>query len=65
MSKLCGYKRIQNMLDLIKSYLAENDGATAIEYGLIVAAIGLAIVATVGIIGVDLGATFTDISTYL
>ena len=46
-------------------YFSEEHGATAIEYGLIAAAIGLAIIATVSAIGVDLGAVFTDVSSNL
>lgn len=46
-------------------YVSEEDGATAIEYGLIVALIGLAISAVVIVIGVDITATFTSISSFL
>ena len=46
-------------------YFSNEDGATAIEYGLIAAGIGLAITAVVVVIGVDVTATFTDISSYL
>ncbi|PCJ00100.1 MAG: Flp family type IVb pilin [Alphaproteobacteria bacterium] len=46
-------------------YFSDEDGATAIEYGLIAAGIGLTIIATVSAIGVDLGAVFADISANL
>ncbi|PCK00567.1 MAG: Flp family type IVb pilin [Zetaproteobacteria bacterium] len=46
-------------------YFSDEQGATAIEYGLIAAAIGLAIIATVSAIGVDLGSVFTEVSSNL
>ena len=53
------------MKGFLKQYLSNDDGATAIEYGLIVAGIGLAISAVVILIGVDITATFTNISSFL
>ncbi|MGH1378811.1 MAG: Flp family type IVb pilin [Alphaproteobacteria bacterium] len=53
------------MCKFIKQYLSDEDGATAIEYGLIVAGVGLAITAAVVLIGVDVNAAFTNISSYL
>ena len=43
-------------------FLRDQSGATAIEYGLIVAAIGLALVAVMPSIASGLEATFTSIS---
>lgn len=48
-----------------KKYFSDEDGATAIEYGLIVAGIGLAVTAVVVAIGGDITAVFTNISSYL
>jgi pilus assembly protein Flp/PilA len=45
--------------------LQDRRGATAIEYGLIVAGISVVIAATVATIGTDVAAMFTDISTKL
>lgn len=42
------------------AYLKNEDGATAIEYGLIAAGISLAIVAVVFTFGDDLNATFDE-----
>lgn len=53
------------MCRVIKQYLSNEDGATAIEYGLIVALIGLFVSAVVLSIGVDISANFTFISSYL
>lgn len=48
-----------------QAYMENEDGATAIEYGLIAAGISLAIVAVVFTLGDDLLAIFTDIETEL
>lgn len=48
-----------------KKYFSDEDGATAIEYGLIAAGIGLAITAVVVTIGVDVNSAFTNISSFL
>ncbi len=53
------------MSQLIKNYFRQQDGATAIEYGLIAAAIGLAITATVGLIGADINGFFVTMRTFL
>jgi pilus assembly protein Flp/PilA len=50
---------------LIQKFLADQSGATAIEYGLIAAGISLAIIAVVNGLGTKLNTNFTDISTSL
>lgn len=52
-------------MQMIKRFLKEEDGATAIEYGLIAALIGVAIITAVGLVGNELKNTFTDISNAL
>lgn len=47
------------------SFLKDESGATAIEYGLIAALIAIAIVITARGVGTDLNATFTKVSTEL
>lgn len=49
----------------IKKFLADESGATAIEYGLIAVGIALAIVSTSKAVGGDLSGMFTKISTAL
>lgn len=44
-----------------EAYLSNDDGATAIEYGLIAAGIAIAIIATVFLLGDELDATFGDV----
>ncbi len=46
----------------ILAYLKKEDGATAIEYGLIAAGISLVIVASVFAFGEDLGTLFSDLT---
>ena len=53
--------KIRNFVKRIR----KNDGVTAIEYGLIAAAIALAIVVVVGDVGEALFSTFTSVKTGL
>jgi len=53
------------LLALKNSYVKNEDGATAIEYGLIAAGISLAIVGAVYVFGGDLNALFEGLSTSL
>jgi pilus assembly protein Flp/PilA len=50
---------------ILKRFLADESGATAIEYGLIAAGISLVIIAAVNGIGGKLNTTFTSIDTKL
>ena len=45
--------------------LDDDKGVTAIEYGLIAALVGLAIIVGVGLVGTNLGALFTNIAGQL
>ena len=51
------------LIALVQSYNTKEDGATAIEYGLIAAGIALAIAVVVGTLGDTLLAKFTEIET--
>ena len=53
------------LLALKNAYISDEDGATAIEYGLIAAGISLAIVAVVFTFGDQLTTTFTTMQTAL
>ena len=53
------------MKNLIMSFAKDESGATAIEYGLIAAGIGVAIVATVGGVGSQLNTLFTTVKSKL
>lgn len=53
------------MTSILKRFLADESGATAIEYGLIAAGISLAIIAVVNGLGTSLRTKFTSISSSL
>ena len=50
---------------LIRKFLRDESGATAIEYGLIAAGISIAIIAVVNGLGTKLKTSFTSINTQL
>jgi pilus assembly protein Flp/PilA len=49
----------------LRAFLADESGATAIEYGLLAAGISLAIIAVVNGLGTKLNTKFTSINTSL
>jgi pilus assembly protein Flp/PilA len=53
------------MKNLISSFLRNESGATAIEYGLIAAGISVAIITVVGTLGSSLNTVFTSVATAL
>jgi pilus assembly protein Flp/PilA len=52
-------------MSLIKRFIVDEDGATAIEYGLIAALISVVIITSVTAIGTKLNTAFNSISTGL
>jgi pilus assembly protein Flp/PilA len=52
-------------MNTLKDFLANESGATAIEYGLIAAGISIAIVTVVGTVGSSLQTTFTSLASSL
>ena len=53
------------MKKLVSRFVADESGATAIEYGLIAAGISVAIVTILGQVGTALEATFTTVKNKL
>ncbi|MCB2111950.1 MAG: Flp family type IVb pilin [Parvularculaceae bacterium] len=53
------------MKALINKFIKDEDGATAIEYGLIAALIAVAIITAVRAVGGELSATFSDVESEL
>jgi pilus assembly protein Flp/PilA len=47
----------------VKAFVADENGVTAIEYGLIAALVGVAIVVAVKALGVEISTTFDTIKT--
>jgi pilus assembly protein Flp/PilA len=50
------------MTKLLRSLVQDTSGATAVEYGLMVALIALAIIGTVSVLGVNLVSLFTNLA---
>jgi pilus assembly protein Flp/PilA len=46
-------------------FFKDEEGATAVEYGIMVALIAVVIIAAVGLIGTNLTATFNDVAGHL
>lgn len=53
------------MMNTIKSFLSDESGATAIEYGLIAALVSVAAIAALGALGNSLDNLFTEVSNRL
>ncbi|NIA67213.1 Flp family type IVb pilin [Pelagibius litoralis] len=52
-------------MNTIKSFLQDDSGATAIEYGLIAALVSVAAIAALGALGNSLDNLFTEVSNRL
>ena len=52
-------------MSMLKHFLSDEQGATAIEYGLIAAGIAVAIIAVVKGVGTNLNATFQNVKDNL
>jgi len=59
------YAGVIVMSQFIKQFAKDESGATAIEYGLIVALIAVVIISAVTLIGTNLTTAFTTVSTNL
>lgn len=56
---------MSKFMSAVKAFVADENGVTAIEYGLMAALVGLAIVAGAQTLGDDLSAAFTTIGQRL
>lgn len=52
-------------MTMIKRFLKDESGATAIEYGLIAALISIVVIGALGTVGDNLGNVFNDIANEL
>jgi pilus assembly protein Flp/PilA len=59
------HEEVTAMVRVFKNFLADESGATAIEYALLAAGIALVIITTVNGVGSNLKTKFTSISTSL
>lgn len=53
------------MIDFVKRFVREEEGVTAIEYGLIAALIAVAIITAVSLVGTNLTGTFNKVASKL
>jgi pilus assembly protein Flp/PilA len=53
------------MRSLLRQFVQNESGVTAIEYGLICALISIVIIAAAGLVGTNLAAVFTNVATQL
>jgi pilus assembly protein Flp/PilA len=53
------------MYSLIQQFIRNERGATSIEYGLIAAGIGVALITLVGQVGDEIHTVFSDVKTQL
>lgn len=56
---------MQSLTNTLKQFILDEDGVTAIEYGLIAALIAVVIIAMVRLVGEQLNVTFNKIATEL
>ncbi|WP_011298788.1 Flp family type IVb pilin [Cupriavidus necator] len=56
---------MQKLTTMLKQFIRDEEGVTAIEYGLIAALIAVVIIASVAIVGTQLNSTFSKIGTSL
>ncbi|MDL2355198.1 MAG: Flp family type IVb pilin [Pseudomonadota bacterium] len=56
---------MSKIISAVKTFVADENGVTAIEYGLIAALVGVAIAGAVKLLGTQLDTTFGDIVTKL
>jgi len=52
-------------MERIKRFLKEEEGVTAIEYGLLAALIALVIIASVALVGTNLNTAFNNVATHV
>lgn len=56
---------MKNFLSSVADFVREEDGASAVEYGVLVALIAVAVIVTVQLIGTQLNAAFARVSACL
>jgi pilus assembly protein Flp/PilA len=53
---------MNTLMQKLRSFLADEQGATAVEYGLMIALIAAAILVTVGLLGTELNSKFDTVT---
>lgn len=54
---------MSKFISAVKAFAADDNGVTAIEYGLIAALVGVAVITGAGFLGTSLGTLFNSIGT--
>ena len=54
---------MKTLKSAVQAFIADEDGVTAIEYGLIAALIGIAMVSAATLLGKEIGVAFTAVNT--
>jgi pilus assembly protein Flp/PilA len=56
---------MKNLMNEIKAFINDEEGASAVEYGLLIAGIAVVVMAAIYAIGTNLNAKFTSVSDKL
>ena len=56
---------MKNLMNEVKAFIRDEEGASAVEYGLLIAGIAVAVMAAIYTIGVNLNTKFTSVGTKL
>lgn len=56
---------MKDLMGKVKHFIREEGGASAVEYGLLVAGIAVVVMASIYLIGTNLNAKFADVATRL
>ena len=56
---------MKNLMNNVKRFVRDEEGVTAIEYGLIAALIAVVIIASVRLVGTNVAATFSSVAAAL
>lgn len=56
---------MQDLITSIRTFISDEDGVTAVEYGLLCALIAIVIIVSVQTVGTQLNSTFSKIGSYL
>ena len=56
------FKREEKIMERFKKFFRDEEGATAVEYGLMVALIAIVIIVAVGLLGTNLSSKFNQVA---
>ncbi|MEJ2071537.1 MAG: Flp family type IVb pilin [Syntrophobacterales bacterium] len=56
---------MNDLFTKMKTFIADEEGASAVEYGLLVAGIAVVVMASIYLIGTNLNAKYNDVATQL